>query len=204
MFMTELQPKQPGDDRRAEEIVEILGKSIASTRTTASPSRTTTGFFSPTCSSRSITSRITATPIVAGFSFSIPRIPLRCSIENEGRLRARRRDVHRSEKCHRAAAERTRPALRRPLARAREFLPAARAACPCSKSNWKEFGLPAPSPPRTPARRPTAAGSSKFSAGWSTSTPSSPTPTKSGRIRRRSAEQYYWRREALPAFNDLR
>lgn len=29
MFMTELQPKQPGDDRRAEEIVEILGKSIA-------------------------------------------------------------------------------------------------------------------------------------------------------------------------------
>src|SRR5271170_7587338 len=28
MFMTELQPKQPGDDRRAEEIVEILGKSI--------------------------------------------------------------------------------------------------------------------------------------------------------------------------------
>src|SRR5580658_9949611 len=29
MFMTELQPKAPGDDRRAEEIVEILGKSIA-------------------------------------------------------------------------------------------------------------------------------------------------------------------------------
>src|ERR1700728_1839392 len=29
MFMTELQPKQPGDDRRAEEIVEILGKSIS-------------------------------------------------------------------------------------------------------------------------------------------------------------------------------
>jgi hypothetical protein len=29
MFMTELQPKQAGDDRRAEEIVEILGKSIA-------------------------------------------------------------------------------------------------------------------------------------------------------------------------------
>jgi hypothetical protein len=29
MFMTELQPKQPGDERRAEEIVEILGKSIA-------------------------------------------------------------------------------------------------------------------------------------------------------------------------------
>jgi hypothetical protein len=29
MFMTELQAKQPGDDRRAEEIVEILGKSIA-------------------------------------------------------------------------------------------------------------------------------------------------------------------------------
>jgi hypothetical protein len=29
MFMTELRPKQPGDDRRAEEIVEILGKSIA-------------------------------------------------------------------------------------------------------------------------------------------------------------------------------
>jgi hypothetical protein len=29
MFMTELQPKQPGDDRRAQEIVEILGKSIA-------------------------------------------------------------------------------------------------------------------------------------------------------------------------------
>jgi hypothetical protein len=29
MFMTELQPKHPGDDRRAEEIVEILGKSIA-------------------------------------------------------------------------------------------------------------------------------------------------------------------------------
>jgi hypothetical protein len=29
MFMTELQPKRPGDDRRAEEIVEILGKSIA-------------------------------------------------------------------------------------------------------------------------------------------------------------------------------
>jgi len=28
MFMTELQPKQPGDDRRANEIVEILGKSI--------------------------------------------------------------------------------------------------------------------------------------------------------------------------------
>jgi hypothetical protein len=29
MFMTELEPKQPGDDQRAEEIVEILGKSIA-------------------------------------------------------------------------------------------------------------------------------------------------------------------------------
>jgi hypothetical protein len=29
MFMTELAPKQPGDDRRAAEIVEILGKSIA-------------------------------------------------------------------------------------------------------------------------------------------------------------------------------
>ncbi len=29
MFMTELAPKQPGDDRRAQEIVEILGKSIA-------------------------------------------------------------------------------------------------------------------------------------------------------------------------------
>jgi hypothetical protein len=29
MFMTELQPKQPGDDRRAQEIVEILSKSIA-------------------------------------------------------------------------------------------------------------------------------------------------------------------------------
>ena len=29
MFMTELQPKQPGDAQRAEEIVEILGKSIA-------------------------------------------------------------------------------------------------------------------------------------------------------------------------------
>jgi hypothetical protein len=29
MFMTELQPRQPGDDRRAEEIVEILGKSIS-------------------------------------------------------------------------------------------------------------------------------------------------------------------------------
>jgi hypothetical protein len=29
MFMTELQPKQSGDDRRAAEIVEILGKSIA-------------------------------------------------------------------------------------------------------------------------------------------------------------------------------
>ncbi len=29
MFMTELQPKAPGDNRRAEEIVEILGKSIA-------------------------------------------------------------------------------------------------------------------------------------------------------------------------------
>ena len=29
MFMTELQPKQPGDDRRAEEIVEILGESVA-------------------------------------------------------------------------------------------------------------------------------------------------------------------------------
>ena len=29
MFMTQLQPKAPGDDRRAEEIVEILGKSIS-------------------------------------------------------------------------------------------------------------------------------------------------------------------------------
>ncbi len=29
MFMTELQPKAAGDDRRAEEIVEILGKSIS-------------------------------------------------------------------------------------------------------------------------------------------------------------------------------
>ena len=29
MFMTELQPKAPGDNRRAEEIVEILGKSIS-------------------------------------------------------------------------------------------------------------------------------------------------------------------------------
>jgi hypothetical protein len=29
MFMTQLQPKKPGDDRRAEEIVEILAKSIA-------------------------------------------------------------------------------------------------------------------------------------------------------------------------------
>jgi hypothetical protein len=29
MFMTELRPKHPGDDRRAEEIVEILGKSVA-------------------------------------------------------------------------------------------------------------------------------------------------------------------------------
>jgi hypothetical protein len=29
MFMTELRPKQSGDERRAEEIVEILGKSIA-------------------------------------------------------------------------------------------------------------------------------------------------------------------------------
>jgi len=29
MFMTELAPKQPGDDRRAQEIVEILSKSIA-------------------------------------------------------------------------------------------------------------------------------------------------------------------------------
>jgi hypothetical protein len=28
MFMTQLQPKAPGDERRAEEIVEILGKSI--------------------------------------------------------------------------------------------------------------------------------------------------------------------------------
>jgi hypothetical protein len=32
MFMTELAPKQPGDDRRAQEIVEILGKSIAKYR----------------------------------------------------------------------------------------------------------------------------------------------------------------------------
>jgi len=29
MFMTELAPKQPGDDRRAQEIVDILSKSIA-------------------------------------------------------------------------------------------------------------------------------------------------------------------------------
>jgi hypothetical protein len=29
MFMTDLGPKQPGDDQRAQEIVEILGKSIA-------------------------------------------------------------------------------------------------------------------------------------------------------------------------------
>jgi hypothetical protein len=32
MFMTDLAPKQPGDDRRAAEIVDILGKSIAKYR----------------------------------------------------------------------------------------------------------------------------------------------------------------------------
>ena len=130
MFMTELQPKQPGDDQRAEEIVEILGKSISRYRDYKNALTDGYQIFLPKVPQPIYHFTNYKNAIAAAFIFNPAHPTSLLYKKTGGRLRAGRRHVHRTEKRHRAAAQRPHPALRGALARTREFLHASQRYAP--------------------------------------------------------------------------